>query len=55
MLSVGLRIKGISKQFQQNMPIIIFITVVRNGEKTRKKTILSMINQTYTNIEYIIW
>jgi len=54
MLSGGLRTKNIIKQSQENMPLVTVITVVRNGEKTFEKTILSVINQTYTNIEYII-
>jgi glycosyltransferase involved in cell wall biosynthesis len=33
---------------------ITVITVVRNGEKTLEQTILSVINQTYKNIEYVI-
>jgi acetyltransferase-like isoleucine patch superfamily enzyme len=36
------------------MPLITVITVVRNGEKTLEQTILSVINQTYQNIEYIV-
>ena len=48
MLSGGLRTKNI------NTPPITIITVVRNGEETLEATILSVINQTYSNIEYII-
>lgn len=54
MLSGGLRTKANIKQSQENMPFITVITVVRNGEKTLEETILSVINQTYKNIEYII-
>ena len=35
-------------------PLISIITVVYNGEKTIKDTILSVENQTYKNIEYLI-
>ena len=35
-------------------PLISIITVVFNGEKYIEQTILSVINQTYKNIEYII-
>jgi len=35
-------------------PLISIITVVRNGEKTIEQTILSVVNQSYKNIEYII-
>lgn len=35
-------------------PLISIITVVYNGVKTIEQTIQSVLNQTYTNIEYII-
>jgi len=54
MLSGGLRIKDITRQSQENRPLVTIVTVVRNGEKTLEETILSVINQTYKNIEYII-
>jgi glycosyltransferase involved in cell wall biosynthesis len=37
-----------------NNPLISIITVVYNGVATLEQTILSIINQTYKNIEYII-
>jgi len=40
--------------FQTPSPLISIITVVFNGEKYIRQTILSVLNQSYTNIEYII-
>jgi glycosyltransferase involved in cell wall biosynthesis len=37
-----------------NNPLISIITVVYNGAATLEQTMLSVINQTYKNIEYII-
>ena len=37
-----------------NQPLISIITVAYNAASTIEKTILSVINQTYSNIEYII-
>ncbi len=38
----------------ENEPLISIVTVVFNGEKHLEQTILSVINQSYKNIEYII-
>jgi glycosyltransferase involved in cell wall biosynthesis len=35
-------------------PLVTIITVVYNGEATIEKTIISVLNQSYINIEYII-
>jgi glycosyltransferase involved in cell wall biosynthesis len=50
----GLRAKGYFKQSYDDKPLISIITVVFNGEKYLEETILSIINQTYDNVEYII-
>ncbi|MEY8714824.1 glycosyltransferase family 2 protein [Francisella philomiragia] len=50
----GLRLHNIQKQSQKNEPLITVITVVYDGEKYLEKTIQSVINQTYKNLEYII-
>lgn len=41
-------------EFYNKKPLITVITVVFNGENLLEKTILSVISQTYPNIEYII-
>jgi len=38
----------------QKLPVFSIITVTFNAEKVLEKTLLSVINQTYNNIEYII-
>ena len=53
-VSGGLRSKGKYKFSNAEFPLVSIITVVFNGEKHLEQTILSLINQTYSNIEYII-
>ncbi len=50
----GLRTQGYFKASLDGKPLISIITVVFNGEKYLEETILSVINQTYDNVEYII-
>lgn len=50
----GLRTKNIFKKSSTNLPLLSIITVVFNGEKSLENTIISVINQSYVNIEYII-
>lgn len=50
----GRRIKGIDKAEIKEFPLISVITVVFNGQDTIERTIKSVLNQKYPNIEYII-
>ena len=50
----GLRDKAIMKINTNAKPLISVITVVLNGEKYLEEAILSVVKQTYDNVEYII-
>lgn len=54
MINGGKQVNKISSEYDKSMPLFSIITVVYNGEKTIEKTINSVLNQTYKNIEYII-
>ncbi|MCA4895454.1 MAG: glycosyltransferase [Cytophagales bacterium] len=46
--------KGENKKLVANLPLVSIITVVFNGEKSIERTINSIINQTYPQVEYIV-
>jgi glycosyltransferase involved in cell wall biosynthesis len=52
--SGGLRKKNYCKKSLSNKPLITVITIVLNDQKNLEKTIQSILNQVYENIEYII-
>ena len=50
----GLRNLGHFKKSFNDKPLISIITTSLNSSKTIEKTILSVLNQTYDNVEFII-
>ena len=50
----GLRTQGFFKSSQEGKPLITIVTVVYNGEQYLEGTVLSIIEQSYDNVEYII-
>jgi glycosyltransferase involved in cell wall biosynthesis len=51
----GIRVKGgVQKRSISDVPLVSVITVVRNGEDRIERTIRSVIDQSYENIEYIV-
>jgi glycosyltransferase involved in cell wall biosynthesis len=50
----GLRTQGVIRESTQERPLVSIITVVFNGEKSIENTIVSVIHQSYQNVEYII-
>jgi glycosyltransferase involved in cell wall biosynthesis len=50
----GNRLTTNKRNFNPDFPIVTVITAVFNGRNNIEETILSIINQNYTNIEYII-
>ena len=50
----GLRTKGRFKATSPSKPLITVITAVLNGERHLEQTILSVLRQSYDNVEYLI-
>lgn len=50
----GLRKKNIVKTSRAGQPLVTVVTVVYNAKNTIERSIRSVLNQTYKNIEYII-
>lgn len=50
----GLRRQGYFKKSLPDEPLVTIVTVVFNGAKHLEETIMSVINQSYDNVEYII-
>jgi len=50
----GLRINGVEKKTETNLPLVSIITVVLNGETYLEQAFNSVFNQSYANVEYIV-
>ena len=50
----GRRLRGMKKQGAADTPLVSIVTIVRNGEEHIRKTIESVLQQSYDPIEYII-
>lgn len=50
----GLRCRGILKSGSKERPLISYVTVVRNNEACLERTIKSVQDQTYANVEHVI-
>lgn len=54
-LEGGVRTRGLfEKRSVPGHPLVSVITVVRNGERHLEETILSVLNQTYDNVEFLV-
>lgn len=50
----GLRTRGIFKTGTAELPLVTYVTVVRNNTKTLARTIESVQSQTYSNVEHVV-
>lgn len=50
----GLRTQGLFKSSTFEKPLLSIVTIVFNGQQFLEETILSVINQNYDNVEYIV-
>lgn len=50
----GLRTHGLFKLSSAEKPLVTVITVVFNGVKTLEETIMSVLEQSYDNVEYLV-